>query len=139
MFLWWNFILSSSFLLNFNLKNHHISAQDTGLYEKQFLLSAERGDLESVRKLLEIYKSTKAFNINCLDPLRRLCKKELFKKFFSEENELQRIFSTKIKSSFYKTFVLLFNLLSDNDKVIQKKKFFFLSTEFFNIVAMNNL
>nr|CDQ01482.1 Bm835 [Brugia malayi] len=46
--------------------------QDAGLYEKQFLLSAERGDLESVRKLLEIYKSTRAFNINCLDPLRRL-------------------------------------------------------------------
>ncbi|VDN87561.1 unnamed protein product [Brugia pahangi] len=45
--------------------------QDAGLYEKQFLLSAERGDLESVRKLLEIYKSTRAFNINCLDPLRR--------------------------------------------------------------------
>ncbi|VDK81838.1 unnamed protein product [Onchocerca ochengi] len=44
---------------------------DTSFYEKQFLLSAERGDLESVRKLLEIYKSTRAFNINCLDPLKR--------------------------------------------------------------------
>uniref|UniRef100_A0A1I8EMX3 Uncharacterized protein n=1 Tax=Wuchereria bancrofti TaxID=6293 RepID=A0A1I8EMX3_WUCBA len=51
-------------------KLYDISAQDAGLYEKQFLLSAERGDLESVRKLLEIYKSTRAFNINCLDPLR---------------------------------------------------------------------
>ncbi|VDK87579.1 unnamed protein product [Litomosoides sigmodontis] len=48
-----------------------INAQDTGLYEKQFLLLAERGDVEGVRKLLEIHKSTGAFNINCLDPLRR--------------------------------------------------------------------
>ncbi|KAM3723050.1 Transient receptor potential-gamma protein [Dirofilaria immitis] len=46
-------------------------SSDANLYEKQFLLSAERGDLESVRKLLEIYKSTQTFSINCLDPLRR--------------------------------------------------------------------
>ncbi|CAG9537651.1 unnamed protein product [Cercopithifilaria johnstoni] len=50
---------------------YYVYAQDTGLYEKQFLLSTERGELENVRKLLEIYKSTGAFNINCLDPLRR--------------------------------------------------------------------
>lgn len=122
MFLWWN--LSSSFLLNFNLKNHHISAQDTGLYEKQFLLSAERGDLESVRKLLEIYKSTKAFNINCLDPLRRLCKKELFKKFFSEENELQRIFSTKIKSIFIKLLFYCSIFFRIMTRLFKKRNFF---------------
>ncbi|VDM98542.1 unnamed protein product [Thelazia callipaeda] len=46
-------------------------AHDTGLYEKQYLLSVERGDSGSVRKLLHIHKSIGAFNINCLDPLGR--------------------------------------------------------------------
>ncbi|ULT98578.1 hypothetical protein L5515_003035 [Caenorhabditis briggsae] len=40
------------------------------LREKQFLLSCERGDIGSVRKLLAGI-STENFNINCLDPLGR--------------------------------------------------------------------
>lgn len=40
--------------------------------EKQFLLSAERGDLASVRKLIQDYKDRpEELNINCVDPLER--------------------------------------------------------------------
>lgn len=40
--------------------------------EKKFLLSAERGDLASVRKLIQDYKDKpEEFNINCTDPLER--------------------------------------------------------------------
>lgn len=40
--------------------------------EKKFLLSAERGDLASVRKLIHEYKDKPDdFNINCTDPLER--------------------------------------------------------------------
>ncbi|VDM47239.1 unnamed protein product [Toxocara canis] len=50
------------------------SLSETGdriLHEKQFLLSAERGDIGSVRKLLELAKTPGALNINCVDPLGR--------------------------------------------------------------------
>jgi transient receptor potential cation channel subfamily C member 4 len=40
--------------------------------EKRFLLSAERGDLATVRKLIHDYKSQpEELNINCVDPLER--------------------------------------------------------------------
>lgn len=40
--------------------------------EKKFLLSAERGDLATVRKLIQEYKDKpEEFNINCVDPLER--------------------------------------------------------------------
>lgn len=40
--------------------------------EKQFLLSAERGDLASVRKLIIDYRDRpEELNINCVDPLER--------------------------------------------------------------------
>ncbi|VDL80758.1 unnamed protein product [Nippostrongylus brasiliensis] len=41
---------------------------DVRLREKQFLLSCERGDIGSVRKLLAIKDG---LNINCVDPLGR--------------------------------------------------------------------
>ncbi|KIH62268.1 hypothetical protein ANCDUO_07450 [Ancylostoma duodenale] len=41
---------------------------DVRLREKQFLLSCERGDIGSVRKLLTIKDG---LNINCVDPLGR--------------------------------------------------------------------
>uniref|UniRef100_F1KU57 Transient receptor potential-gamma protein n=1 Tax=Ascaris suum TaxID=6253 RepID=F1KU57_ASCSU len=46
-------------------------ASDRILHEKQFLLSAERGDIGSVRKLLELAKTPGTLNINCVDPLGR--------------------------------------------------------------------
>uniref|UniRef100_A0A914VMF5 Transient receptor ion channel domain-containing protein n=1 Tax=Plectus sambesii TaxID=2011161 RepID=A0A914VMF5_9BILA len=47
-------------------------SDDALLREKQYLLSCERGDLGSVRMLLEAGKnSEQAFNINCVDPLGR--------------------------------------------------------------------
>ncbi|CCD73247.1 Transient receptor ion channel domain-containing protein [Caenorhabditis elegans] len=45
-------------------------SDNSRLREKQFLLSCERGDIGSVRKLLAGI-STETFNINCLDPLGR--------------------------------------------------------------------
>jgi transient receptor potential cation channel subfamily C len=40
--------------------------------EKKFLLSAERGDLATVRKLIQDYKDKpEELNINCTDPLER--------------------------------------------------------------------
>lgn len=40
--------------------------------EKQFLLSAERGDLATVRKLIQDYRGRpEELNINCVDPLER--------------------------------------------------------------------
>lgn len=40
--------------------------------EKKFLLSAERGDLATVRQLIGEYKDRpEEFNINCVDPLER--------------------------------------------------------------------
>lgn len=40
--------------------------------EKKFLLSAERGDLATVRKLIHDYKDRQdELNINCVDPLER--------------------------------------------------------------------
>ncbi|KHJ79656.1 ankyrin repeat protein, partial [Oesophagostomum dentatum] len=44
------------------------SLDDVRLREKQFLLSCERGDIGSVRKLLAIKDG---LNINCVDPLGR--------------------------------------------------------------------
>lgn len=39
--------------------------------EKKFLLSAERGDCATVRKLIQEYKGSDELNINCVDPLER--------------------------------------------------------------------
>lgn len=39
--------------------------------EKQFLLSAERGDLSTVRRLIQENKGGSELNINCVDPLER--------------------------------------------------------------------
>ncbi|KAF1763462.1 hypothetical protein GCK72_011728 [Caenorhabditis remanei] len=47
-----------------------MDSDSSRLREKQFLLSCERGDIGSVRKLLAGI-STENFNINCLDPLGR--------------------------------------------------------------------
>lgn len=44
---------------------------DALLREKQYLLSCERGDIGSVRMLLEVNKRGEPFNINCVDPLGR--------------------------------------------------------------------
>ncbi|VDK46077.1 unnamed protein product [Anisakis simplex] len=55
-------------------QSHTFTDSATGdriLREKQFLLSAERGDIGSVRKLLDFARKTDALNINCLDPLGR--------------------------------------------------------------------
>ncbi|XP_076315977.1 transient receptor potential protein-like isoform X2 [Tachypleus tridentatus] len=41
------------------------------IYEKKYLLCAERGDIVSVRKILENHKSNPRFNINVCDPLGR--------------------------------------------------------------------
>lgn len=45
---------------------------DLTLVEKQFLLSAERGDMASVKVFLDLAKQQKSpLNINCVDPLGR--------------------------------------------------------------------
>ena len=45
------------------------SSDDRRLAEKQFLLSCERGDIGSVRKLLA--EPSPGFDLNCVDPLGR--------------------------------------------------------------------
>uniref|UniRef100_A0A1I7X9H2 ANK_REP_REGION domain-containing protein n=1 Tax=Heterorhabditis bacteriophora TaxID=37862 RepID=A0A1I7X9H2_HETBA len=47
---------------------HSFVDNDAKLREKQFLLSCERGDIGSVRKLL---CQREGLNINCVDPLGR--------------------------------------------------------------------
>jgi transient receptor potential cation channel subfamily C member 4 len=79
---------SKETLVNSTSENnlHHDSEENVGVstelfvtpdivlttIEKKFLLSAERGDLATVRKLIHEYKDQPAeLNINCVDPLER--------------------------------------------------------------------
>ena len=54
-----------------NVIRPHQEMASLSLDEKKFLLAVERGDVASVRRMLQKAQDTDYININCVDPLGR--------------------------------------------------------------------